>query len=156
MAAASLAEGTKVWVPASGNKDESPYELAEVMSTNPFKCFLVASGGFAMPAEEAVFRANPSTENDNTALLAISDATLLANTRERFDKDKVKAMPHTPRPGSNPRALTSRASCGCSAPLSSLLSSSHLSSDAPPSPLSTDLHLHRLDRHLGQPLQAHP
>ena len=100
MAAASLAEGTKVWVPASGNKDESPYELAEVMSTNPFKCFLVASGGFAMPAEEAVFRANPSTENDNTALLAISDATLLANTRERFDKDKVKEIPHTPRPGS--------------------------------------------------------
>ena len=109
MAAASLAEGTKVWVPAaSGNKDESPYELAEVMSTNPFKCFLVASGGFAMPAEEAVFRANPSTENDNTALLAISDATLLANTRERFDKDKVNAIPHTPRV-SNP--LTSRASC---------------------------------------------
>ena len=98
MAAASLAEGTKVWVPAaSGNKDESPYELAEVMSTNPFKCFLVASGGFAMPAEEAVFRANPSTENDNTALLAISDATLLANTRERFDKDKVKPIPHTTR-----------------------------------------------------------
>ena len=108
MAAASLAEGTKVWVPASGNKDESPYELAEVMSTNPFKCFLVASGGFAMPAEEAVFRANPSTENDNTALLAISDATLLANTRERFDKDKVKPIPHTPRV---PNSLTSRASC---------------------------------------------
>ena len=35
-----LAAGNKVWIPATGPEaEEDPYELAEVLDTNPLKCF---------------------------------------------------------------------------------------------------------------------
>lgn len=85
----SVAAGNKVWVPAQKRPDENPYELAEVLSTDPLKVFLVADGTFSMPKESEVSLANVGTEVDNCNLLMISDATLLANTCERFVADSI-------------------------------------------------------------------
>ena len=86
----SLAPGHKVWVPATQKADEHPYELAEVLSAgDPLKVRLVATGETCSPAADGVFLANQDTCADNTSLLMISDATLLANTRDRFVTDAI-------------------------------------------------------------------
>ena len=53
-----------------------------MLSTDPLKCFIVgeSAGDVVMPKSDEVFLSNAKTEKDNTSLLMISDATLLANT----------------------------------------------------------------------------
>ena len=63
-----LAAGNKVWIPATGPEaEEDPYELAEVLDTNPLKCFTGEgeAGHFVTPKEDEVFLANSKTRRDS-------------------------------------------------------------------------------------------
>ena len=85
MALVELRKGAQVWIPASGAE---PFEKGEVLETDPI-VVQFPNGREATPRGAEVSLANEHTENDNTSLVNLSDATLLANTRERFLEDRI-------------------------------------------------------------------
>jgi hypothetical protein len=140
-------------VPSTGaTAEERPYQLAEVLSTDPLKCFLVGSGEFVMPAADQVYLANTKTEKDNTSLLMSSDATLLANTEERFIKDEVpfatppSAVTAAPRAAPPPAAAATARAHSCA--MIGLTRCGHGMCNT-----CADLHVHGAHRHVGQPVQ---
>lgn len=85
MATVALRKGAKVWIPSSGDE---PFEQGEVLELEPLVVSF-PSGREVSPRGADVSLANEHTEEDNTALVNLSDATLLANTRERFLNDQI-------------------------------------------------------------------
>ena len=84
----ALTKGNEVWVEGKDTAGQ-PYELATVTSTEPLRCQMKANGAQTSPAVELCSLANKTVEKDNTALVSLSDATLLHNTRKRYADDDI-------------------------------------------------------------------
>ena len=85
----AFAKGNEVWVEVEGKDSADPYALATVISAQPFRCEMQATGLQASPAIGMCTLANKTVEKDNTALSSIGPATLLENTRRRYADDEV-------------------------------------------------------------------
>ena len=76
--------GSKVFVPTVGREDKEPFVLATVLTSAPKLTVKLPDGSELSPDPSSISIANQNTEADNTALVNLSDATLLANTKERW------------------------------------------------------------------------
>jgi hypothetical protein len=104
---AQLAPGASIWLPGTA---ATPFVRGTLLSSAPGLVARLDDGSTVEPADEAQLSlANESTERDNTSLLNLSDATLLANTRERCapsapPSPHVRTAPRlTPHPTRAPR-----------------------------------------------------
>ena len=72
--------GSKVFVPTVGREDKEPFVLATVLTSAPKLTVKLPDGSELSPDPSSISIANQNTEADNTALVNLSDATLLAAT----------------------------------------------------------------------------
>lgn len=84
-----VAEGSRVWIAASADNADEPFALCAVTALSPLTVRPVGGGAEFEPADGAVSLVNHAMERDNTNLQMLSEATLLANTRDMYLTDAI-------------------------------------------------------------------
>ena len=88
--AARMKMGAKVWVKDVDVHNPDVFVMATLKGVKGRMCEVETEKGDAFDTD-TYFPANPPNQdqNDHTALLHLSDATLLANTKMRYAKDEI-------------------------------------------------------------------